>query len=84
MTSQAPWTLAEYQKLFRNYLTEEDYEVTDIEGSIPDDLEGTFYRNGPGDASLLVTIHALCSNTQSTDYDLSHLTHIGDANSLAA
>ncbi len=42
------WTLEEYQKMFRNYEKEEDYEVLDIEGSIPLDLEGTFYRNGPG------------------------------------
>lgn len=29
-------------------MPEEDYEVTDIEGTIPKGLEGTFYRNGPG------------------------------------
>lgn len=40
--------MEEYQKLFRNYNTEEDYEVDDIEGKIPDELEGSFYRNGPG------------------------------------
>jgi len=42
------WTLEEYQKMFRNYTTEENYEVLDIEGRIPVDLEGSFYRNGPG------------------------------------
>ena len=42
------WTLAEYQKLFRNYNVEESYDILDIEGRIPDDIEGTFYRNGPG------------------------------------
>ena len=36
--------------MFKNYLTEEDYEVLDIEGTIPADLEGTFYRNGPGES----------------------------------
>jgi hypothetical protein len=40
--------MEEYQKMFRSYLQEDDYEVLDIEGSIPVDLEGTFYRNGPG------------------------------------
>ena len=28
---------------------EEEYEVEDVEGIIPDGLEGSFYRNGPGE-----------------------------------
>jgi len=51
------WTLEEYQKMFRNYLQEEDYEVLDIEGSIPADLEGTFYRNGPGERRDMHGVH---------------------------
>ena len=36
--------------MFKNYMSQEDYEVLDIEGTIPTDLEGTFYRNGPGES----------------------------------
>jgi all-trans-8'-apo-beta-carotenal 15,15'-oxygenase len=25
-----------------------DYEITEIEGAVPGDLKGTFFRNGPG------------------------------------
>ena len=38
----------DWTKAYTNHLEEESYEITDIEGTIPADLHGTLFRNGPG------------------------------------
>lgn len=38
----------EWSKGYLSQPNEYDYWIEDIEGEIPPDLEGTFYRNGPG------------------------------------
>ena len=39
---------SEWSKGYLSQPNEYDYWIDDIEGEIPPDLEGTFYRNGPG------------------------------------
>ena len=39
---------ADWAAAYANHLEEESYEITDIEGAIPNDLHGTLFRNGPG------------------------------------
>lgn len=39
---------AQWKQGYRSQKQEYNYEITDIEGKIPDDLVGTLFRNGPG------------------------------------
>jgi all-trans-8'-apo-beta-carotenal 15,15'-oxygenase len=38
----------DWQRGYESQLNESDYWIDEIEGEIPPDLEGTFFRNGPG------------------------------------
>jgi all-trans-8'-apo-beta-carotenal 15,15'-oxygenase len=38
----------DWQKGYQSQPNEYDYEVEDIEGQIPPDLQGTVFKNGPG------------------------------------
>ena len=41
-------SLVDDPELIDSYDGYANYQITDIEGTLPDDLEGTLYRNGPG------------------------------------
>lgn len=43
-----PYNVGEWQNGYRSLKQESDYWIEDIEGQIPQQLEGTLYRNGPG------------------------------------
>lgn len=42
------YTREDWQRGYESLHTEHEYWITDIEGEIPADLEGTLFRNGPG------------------------------------
>jgi all-trans-8'-apo-beta-carotenal 15,15'-oxygenase len=42
------YTLQDWQKGYRSLTQEYDYWIEDIEGTLPPELQGTLYRNGPG------------------------------------
>lgn len=42
------YTREDWQKGYESQPNEFDYWIDDIEGQIPQELEGTFFRNGPG------------------------------------
>lgn len=42
------YSLAEWKKGYDSQPHEEEYEITAIEGQIPEELSGTLFRNGPG------------------------------------
>lgn len=42
------YTREDWQRGYESQANEYDYWIDDIEGEIPDDLHGTFFRNGPG------------------------------------
>ncbi len=42
------YTREDWQKGYESQPKEYDYWIEDIEGEIPVDLQGTFFRNGPG------------------------------------
>ncbi len=48
-----PYNVEDWNSGYRSQPNEHDYWITDIEGTIPTDLEGTLFRNGPG----LLDIH---------------------------
>ena len=55
-TMGSQWTTAEYQKLFKSYMTEESYTVDHIEGRIPSDLQVTIeivFRLGEQNLALV-------------------------------
>lgn len=47
-TSVQSYTLEDWQRGYLSQPNEYDYWIDEIEGAIPADLEGTFFRNGPG------------------------------------
>ncbi len=49
------YSLKDWQKGYDSQPNEYDYQIEDIEGQIPQDLNGTLYRNGPG----LLDIHGV-------------------------
>jgi all-trans-8'-apo-beta-carotenal 15,15'-oxygenase len=46
--AQLPYDLAQWKQGYRSQKKEYSYEITEIDGKIPDDLVGTLFRNGPG------------------------------------
>jgi all-trans-8'-apo-beta-carotenal 15,15'-oxygenase len=54
MQTEAPWVgecpynCHDWQKGYRSLLREFDYEIEELDGQIPTDLQGTLFRNGPG------------------------------------
>jgi len=46
--SDQPYNLEEWKKGYDSQPNEYDYEITDIEGTVPSELSGTLFRNGPG------------------------------------
>lgn len=52
-TTEKSYDRTEWKQGYQSQPTEYDYWVDDIEGEIPDDLQGTLFRNGPG----LLEIH---------------------------
>ncbi len=46
--TQLPYDLAQWKQGYRSQKQEYNYEITNIEGEIPEDLVGTLFRNGPG------------------------------------
>jgi len=46
--STPAYTVADWLGGYRSQPDEHDYPITDIEGTLPPDIEGTLYRNGPG------------------------------------
>ncbi|MBW4654241.1 MAG: carotenoid oxygenase family protein [Kaiparowitsia implicata GSE-PSE-MK54-09C] len=51
-TQQSPtaqsYTVEDWRKGYKSLYDEFDYAITDSEGQIPPDLQGTLFRNGPG------------------------------------
>jgi all-trans-8'-apo-beta-carotenal 15,15'-oxygenase len=47
-TTSDTYTREDWQRGYESLHTENDYWITDIEGEIPQGLEGTLFRNGPG------------------------------------
>ncbi len=47
-SAQPSFTMADWRGGYRSQPEEYSYWITDIEGAIPTDLEGTLFRNGPG------------------------------------
>jgi all-trans-8'-apo-beta-carotenal 15,15'-oxygenase len=47
-TPELPYNLAQWKQGYRSQKQEYNYQITEIEGKIPDDLTGTLFRNGPG------------------------------------
>lgn len=43
-----PYSMADWLSGYRSQPEEFDYPITDLEGALPSELEGTLYRNGPG------------------------------------
>ncbi|MDX1977224.1 MAG: carotenoid oxygenase family protein [Pseudanabaenaceae cyanobacterium bins.68] len=48
MTTTTCFSRSDWQKGYRSLYTEHDYQITEISGVLPPDLQGTLYRNGPG------------------------------------
>lgn len=48
-----PYSVEDWNSGYRSQPNEHDYWITDIEGTLPAELEGTLFRNGPG----LLDIH---------------------------
>lgn len=47
-TSVKPYNRADWQNGYKSITQEFDYWIDEIEGQIPDELQGTLFRNGPG------------------------------------
>ncbi len=47
-STEQTYTLKDWQRGYDSQPHEYDYWIEDIEGSIPSELQGTLYRNGPG------------------------------------
>ena len=47
-TTELPYDLDQWKQGYRSQKQEYNYQITDIEGEIPDGLTGTLFRNGPG------------------------------------
>lgn len=47
-SSTRSYALEDWQKGYRSLPDEHEYWIDDVEGEIPQDLEGTLFRNGPG------------------------------------
>ena len=47
-SNQETYSIEEWKKGYDSQPNEYDYEITDIEGEIPQELSGTLFRNGPG------------------------------------
>ena len=47
-TQKPTYTREDWQRGYESQTKEHDYWIDDIEGEIPEDLNGTFFRNGPG------------------------------------
>lgn len=48
VSTSVPYNRNDWQKGYESQPDEFDYGIDDIEGEIPPDLQGTFFRNGPG------------------------------------
>ncbi len=48
MTTQTPYNLTQWKQGYRSQKQEYNYQITEIEGKIPNELNGTLFRNGPG------------------------------------
>lgn len=46
--SSQPFAMEDWQRGYRSLKQESTYEIDDVEGEIPLDLQGTLFRNGPG------------------------------------
>ncbi len=47
-TPELPYDLNQWRLGYRSQTQEYDYQITEIDGEIPADLNGTLFRNGPG------------------------------------
>jgi all-trans-8'-apo-beta-carotenal 15,15'-oxygenase len=47
-SAESSYSLKEWQTGYRSLREEFDYWIDDIEGTLPSDLRGTLFRNGPG------------------------------------
>jgi len=47
-TQNPSYDRTDWQRGYESQPKESDYWIDDIEGEIPADLQGTFFRNGPG------------------------------------
>ncbi|MGK7939692.1 MAG: carotenoid oxygenase family protein [Crocosphaera sp.] len=47
-TQNKPYNRQQWQQGYQSQPNEYDYFIDDIEGEIPEQLQGTFFRNGPG------------------------------------
>ncbi len=47
-THPSAYNATDWQRGYESLITEYTYQIDDIEGEIPSELEGTLFRNGPG------------------------------------
>ncbi len=47
-TTEKSYNLSQWKQGYRSQKQEYNYQITEIEGQIPEDLTGTLFRNGPG------------------------------------
>ena len=52
IASDRSYSRQDWQKGYQSLTSEQDYWIDDVQGTIPADLEGTLFRNGPGQLEI--------------------------------